>query len=1281
MPTPLKILIAEDSEDDVELIVGELRRVGFSPQWQRVETEAAFLDELHKGPDIVLSDYAMPQFNGLRAAELALASGLNIPFILISGTVGEEAAVEAMKLGVADYLLKDRLARLGNAVEQALNRKKLRHQQKVAEAALRESEEKFSRMFDSSPVATSLTTLPDGRYLDANTAWLKLFEWSRDEVLGRTVAELNIWADPARRATLLAELQQHDTVQDFEMELRTKSGRRVQVSWSGTRVVIGGESCLMGSALDITERKRAVSALEESQRFLQSTVNALASHIAILDEQGDIVEVNAAWQRFARENNAIRQHGVGENYLHVCDAAAGRFSEEATTVASGIRTIISGGSDEFHLEYPCHSPQQKRWFIVRATRFAGAGPVRVVMAHENITERKLAEAALIREHGLHQALLDNLPDHIFFKDRESRFTRINRALAHYLGLKSPEESLGKSDADFFPVHAARQTLVDERRLMATGTPLLGLVEKLEIGGGIKWVSTTKVPLHDRAGNLIGLVGVSRDITENMLATTALRESRAVYHSLVSQLPVGIFQKDLAGRYVLVNPEFCRLKGTSPEHFLGKMPSEVAESERLQRDPAKPGGKYARLGEEQHRLILATGKSLAMDEEYLQLDGRKHFVHAMKLPVLDADGQVIGSQGVLFDITGRKQDEEQLRKLSRAVEQSPVMALITDVNGTIEYVNQAYTAVTGYRSEEVVGKNPRILKSGRTPRVVYQQLWATITSGRTWNGELHNRKKDGTLFWEWDTISPLLDSAGNITHFIAVKEDITERKQKEQSHILLATAVEQAAETIIITDPQGAILYANPAFEKTTGYTRAEVLGNNPRFLKSGQQDEDFYRQLWAAIERGETWHGHFINQRKDGTKFEEDATISPVRDAAGTIVNYVAVKRDVTREIQLEDRMRQAQKMEAIGTLAGGIAHDFNNILAAMFGYGYLLRQDTEGNAVAQEDLAEIFKAANRAKDLVQQILTFSRQREQKRQIVRLDSVVKEAMKFLRASLPAQIKIEVVLAEDAPTVLADPTQIYQVTMNLATNALHAMEDRPGQLTVRLDPFQPEAEFLRAHLEFQQIEYARLTVADTGHGMDAKTVARIFEPFFTTKPVGKGTGLGLAVVHGIVQSHDGLLTVESQIGQGTTFQLYFPAQTSSAEPLTDVAGDMAPGQGQHILLLDDEPALTRSLCRLLERLSYRVTTSNHAREAVALFNANPAQFDLLITDMTMPEMNGLEVARQCHTLRPELPVILASGLTSNLTSENLLAAGICDLLEKPLAITALAGALQRALAKT
>jgi CheY-like chemotaxis protein len=344
-----------------------------------------------------------------------------------------------------------------------------------------------------------------------------------------------------------------------------------------------------------------------------------------------------------------------------------------------------------------------------------------------------------------------------------------------------------------------------------------------------------------------------------------------------------------------------------------------------------------------------------------------------------------------------------------------------------------------------------------------------------------------------------------------------------------------------------------------------------------------------------------------------------------------------------------------------------------------LLQEDAGQNAAVQEDIAEILKSASRAKDLVQQILTFTRQRESSRQVVRLDTIIKEAMKILRASLPAQINIETRLAPEAPTVLADPTQIYQVTMNLATNALHAMEGGAGQLTITLESFQPDEAFVQAHPQSRRVQHARLSVTDTGHGMDASTLERIFDPFFTTKPVGKGTGLGLSVVHGIMQSHEGVITVESELGKGTIFRLYFPAQTHNAAETSETAGKLSNGRGERILVVDDEPALTASLQRALGRWNYEVTISNQPHSALSLFQQNPAQFDLLITDLSMREMTGLELARQIHALRPDLPIILASGFVPDLKREDLRAAGIDEMLEKPLSMTALIKTIQRVLA--
>jgi PAS domain S-box-containing protein len=511
------------------------------------------------------------------------------------------------------------------------------------------------------------------------------------------------------------------------------------------------------------------------------------------------------------------------------------------------------------------------------------------------------------------------------------------------------------------------------------------------------------------------------------------------------------------------------------------------------------------------------------------------------------------------------------------------------------------------------------------------------------------------------------------------QEITESRRIQERMNLQSVALSAAANAIVITDRNGQIEWVNPAFSKLTGYSVAEAIGSSSRTLKSGQHPPAFYDHLWTTITTGNVWHGELVNKRKDGRLYTEEMTITPVRGADGQIAHFVTIKQDITERRQLENRSQQAQKMEAIGTLAGGIAHDFNNILAAIFGYCNLLQQDQVGNASAQDDIGEILRAANRAKDLVQQILTFSRKREPKRQIIRLDTVVMDALKFLRASLPADIRIENHLAADAPAILADPTQIYQMILNLATNAQHAMKDRPGQLTVRVESFLPEEKFILTHPEFRPVQYTRLTVADTGQGMDANTLKRIFEPFFTTKPAGQGTGLGLAVVHGLVHAHEGAITVESQPGQGSTFCLYFPAKTPVGMITGTAAGKLLSGSGEMILIVDDESALTTAFQRLLLRLNYQVVVSNSASAALKLVHENSGRFALVITDLTMPEMNGLELTRQIRAVREDLPVILASGYAPDLNRQNLQAAGVCELLEKPVSMSILAATVQRVIA--
>ena len=940
-----------------------------------------------------------------------------------------------------------------------------------------------------------------------------------------------------------------------------------------------------------------------------------------------------------------------------------------------------------------------------------------------------AQAELANEHNLLRTLIDHLPDMVYARDATNRFLVANQTFARRMGGFSQADLIGKTDADFYPPKVAACFAANDRKVLAGGAMLAHECSVVFPDGERLSIVSTKVAFRNAQGEVTGLVGVIHDITEQKKLEARMREAQAVYQSLVSQLPVAIFRKDAAGRYVVVNPQYCRLKGMKPEDFLGKTPLEIQRGGEVTPQDEGLVFKYDGAGEQHHQQIMQTGEPIEMEEEYLLADGRRHFLQALKFPVLDAEGKVIGSQGVLFDITQRKRAELEMsfqHRLSQVLLGLPSLADHSEETAFIQQALEQTEELTGSRisfahfvhadenSVELVTWSRRTLE--HYCRAAFTRHYPVSQAG-IWADAVRQRKpvcindyaaypgKHGlpeghseltrmvsVPVLEHDKVVMLLGignktedyterDANAVQHVANLIWRLLQRRREAASRTRLATAIEQAAEAVVITNTKGDIIYANPAFEKTTGYTLSEALGQNARLLKSGKQDDDFYRQLWATLQRGEVWTGHFTNKRKDGTLFEEEATISPIRAEDGTIVSYVAAKRDVTREMQLESQIRQAQKMEAIGTLAGGIAHDFNNMLGAMFGYAHLLQQDTVDNPMAQESVAEILKAATRAKELVQQILTFSRRRESSRQVVGLDSTIREAAKFLRASLPAQITIQTQFAPDAPAVLADPSQIYQVTMNLATNALHAMEGRAGQLTLALASFQPDETFLRIHPRFTPIQYARLTVADTGSGMDARTLDRIFEPFFTTKPIGKGTGLGLSVVHGIVESHHGIITVESHPGQGTTFNLYFPAEASAATLAADpaIAAVAAPlGRGQDILVLDDEVALAAMIQKYLRRLHYQVTTSNHPVEAIRLFRENPARFQLVITDLTMPEMNGLEVARQLRALRPELPVILVSGLGLTVEDERLRAAGICERLDKPVSLEALAEMVERVL---
>ncbi len=525
--------------------------------------------------------------------------------------------------------------------------------------------------------------------------------------------------------------------------------------------------------------------------------------------------------------------------------------------------------------------------------------------------------------------------------------------------------------------------------------------------------------------------------------------------------------------------------------------------------------------------------------------------------------------------------------------------------------------------------------------------------------------------------PLMDATGAVCGAVATFRDITEKLARDVEIRRIAAAMAQTADGVTITDTAGQIEYVNPAFEKIYGYMAEEVHGKNTSLLVSTDADQANDDALWAVLKSGQAWSGRLTRRTKSGTNCIVESTITPVRDSLGDTCFYVATERDVTAQVAMELHLRQAQKMEAIGVLAGGIAHDFNNILAAIDGYARMAESHLEDGTQAKEDLSYVIQGAHRAKDLVRQILTFSRQRDVTLKEVDLNGILQESVELMRATLPSSISIRTSIDIDRAEVLADETQLQQIIVNLCNNAAHAMKQSDGVIDIRLSPVkvtQEKALALMAPLVSGN--YALLEVEDNGTGIPEDLRARIFDPFFSTKKSDGGTGLGLATVLGIVKEHRGTITVESTVGKGTTFFVYLPLCVSATAPKKQSPkAPLTRGNGEHILVVDDEKPIAALSGRMLQNLGYRVSVFNVSSEALETFRGAPASFDLVLTDLTMPGMKGNELAAHMRALRPDLPIILLSGYVEGEVLEE---ANVFRALAKPVQLNELANTIREAL---
>ena len=645
------------------------------------------------------------------------------------------------------------------------------------------------------------------------------------------------------------------------------------------------------------------------------------------------------------------------------------------------------------------------------------------------------------------------------------------------------------------------------------------------------------------------------------------------------------------------------------------------------------------------------------------------------PIRDIEGNITGVVEYVRDITEQKKLRDQLaeseERYRKFFENSAVSAYIINEDGKIIAINNSALRLLGYSREELSRLNASDIYKDPKEREGF--IKKIRQKGSVQDFPLHLKRKDGKVLVCLDTATLVSDKQSHPFVYQGIIRDVTEQEKRERELHRLYTLVRQTDTEIVITDINGTIEYINPAFEKITGYSADEVRGQNPRILKSGQHDEAFYKHLWNTITGGDAWHGRLINKRKDGTLYYEDAHIFPIFDEKGTIQNYAAIKRDITREVALEEQLQQAAKLEAIGQLVGGIAHDYNNVLTSIRGFAELGLSKISPRDPLWDDLSQIHSAAEQAARITRQLLSFSRRQVISPKPVSGNQIVREMRALLQRYIGEDIQLIMTLTPKRDVIIADLGQIEQCLLNLVINARDAIlakgkKTRKRVVTVETDVVAIGDKYLETHIGLEKGDYFVISVSDTGIGMDKETLRKIFDPFFTTKPEGKGTGLGCSTVFGIVKQNRGMVHGYSEPGVGTTIKIYWPltAKEAVVKKEDGVAQTAESGQ-ETILVVEDDPSIRRLVKQTLEMAGYRVFEAESGAQALKLVEGKELSVDLLFTDIVMTGMTGDELAKVLQEKMPALKVLFSSGYTENHIFQNGILKSGKNFLHKPYAI--------------
>ncbi|MBI1177357.1 PAS domain S-box protein [bacterium] len=1016
-------------------------------------------------------------------------------------------------------------------------------ERKAIERSLRASDEKFSKLYRSSPVAIVLTRQADGRLVDVNAALERFVGYRRDEMIGRTTVELGLWQNVADRKAIVDELAKSNVVECREIAFVTKQGTPAYAQYSAEVIDVGGEHCVLSVMADVTARKDVETELRRVNRALRTISNCNQVLVRATDER----------QLFNEICQVIVEHG-GHNMAWVGYVHRGAD-----------RTIELAGQAGIPPE------------VVKDLRLTWSG-----------VKTDCVPSKWAIEHGKVAVCHDFLNDPQVQNWRE---------LAIALGFRSsvalPLRLDGKV-ACLLAIYSGDPHAFDEQELKL----LTELADDLAFGIGALRARMRHELSEAEVRNLLDEAERSRSallsiLEDQKLSEEALRQSEERMRSAMHDSAIGLGLISPEGKWLEVNPMLCRILGYTREELL-----------KLNfRDISHPDDRTANE-ELVDKLMRREALAGEFEKRYVHKDGHIIWVQINGSLVWNPDGTPRHFVCQIQDVTERKRSQKALLEVNERYARH---------EAALSTLSRNYAV----RPEEF----------STLLRQIAEVLASTLATERVsiWT---YNNSRSSIVCLELFERSKKLHSqgielsrAGHEAYFDAM----------DNSDVIVAdNALTDARTQSFAVDylkPLGICSMLDVPLHARSGITGVLCCEH--------------------------------VGPARQWTPDEQTFAVA--------VANLVSMFFAQLEQQRLEAQLRQTQKLESLGTLAGGIAHDFNNILGAIISFTELSRMDHPEDAELQENLGEVLKASHRAAGLVRQILAFSRQQRHERQHIQLAPIVREVLKLIRSTLPSTIELEVDLAPDLPAVFADPTQIHQVIMNLCTNAGHAMRGKAGILRVSLGPTGRLATSTSGGVPsaIGRGPNVMMTVSDNGHGMDAATVDRIFDPFFTTKDPGEGTGLGLAVVHGIIEEHEGKIEVESEPGVGTTFRVILPASEKFQESIAEDTLLHEVRATQRVMFVDDERPLGESARLLLKRYGFEVEVFVRPDEALRRFMQDPGRFEAVITDLTMPRMTGTELASRILERQPDLPVFLMTGFAGAFSSDAAKNLGIAELVVKPL----------------